>query len=193
MSEKHITLKTGERLVIDVAPEEVDFPPIVTPEPVEDLRVLITIGGVNIYTNEDQSYVCFKSDLSICNDGSGPSHGDADYQNQTAYWNGGKFLNADVDRYIVVPPQVRSMVPGVVMGCKAQLTNLDTDVFSAAVTGDIGPKTITGEAAYCLAKIVNPSITHNAGDDRQIYFYELWPDVPAVVNGKTYKLEPAGG
>jgi hypothetical protein len=91
----------------------------------------------------------------------------------------------------VVPPQVRSMVPGVVMGCKAQLTNLETDAFSAAVTGDIGPKDKTGEAAYCLAKIVNPNVAHNIGDDHKIYFYELWPGVPAVVNGKTYKLEPA--
>jgi hypothetical protein len=83
------------------------------------------------------------------------------------------------------------MVPGVVMGSKARLTNLDTDVSSEAVTGDIGPADKTGEAAYCLAKIVNPSISHNSGDDKRIYFYELWPDVAANVNGKQYHLEPA--
>ena len=186
--QKHIELMEGDSLIVYAVSREP--PPPVTPEPVEDLRVLLQIGGVNIYTNDDQSYVCFKSDLDICNDGSGPSHGDSSYQPQTAYYNNGKYLNADEDRYIVIPPQVRQMIPGVVMGCKAQLTNLETDVFTAAVTGDIGPNTKTGEAAYCTAKIVNPAIGHNTGDERQIYFYELWPDVPAVVNGKTYKLEP---
>jgi hypothetical protein len=187
--QKHIELMEGDSLIVYAVSREP--PPPLTPEPVEDLTVLLQIGAVKIYVNEDKSYVCFKSDLSICNDGSGPSHGDATYQPQTAYCNNGKYLNADVDRYIVVPPQVRSMVPGVVMGCKARLTNLDTDASTEAVTGDIGPKTKTREAAYCAAKVVNPLITHNSGDDKHIYFYELFPGVPAVVNGKQYALEPA--
>jgi len=157
-----------------------------------DLKVLIVIGSVTIYATAKGDYVCFVSDLDICNDGSGPSHGDTSYQSETAYYNGGKFLNADKDKYIVVPPQVRSMVAPAVMGCKARATNLDSKVTHAAVTGDIGPDNKTGEASYCLAKILNPKITHNSGDSRHIYFYELWPGIPAVVDGKRYKLEPAG-
>jgi Fungal chitosanase of glycosyl hydrolase group 75 len=183
MSEVHINLAIGDTLIIHgVAGVE---PP--TPKD----TVLIEIDSVNIYTNDDMSYVYFTSDLDICNDGSGPSHGDPSYQSQTAYYNGGKFLNADVDKYIVVPPQVRRMVPGIVMGCQGKLTNTKTGKSFAAVTGEIGPDYITGEAAYCLAKLANPTITYNTGDDRLIYLYELWPDVPAVVDGKTYKLEPA--
>jgi hypothetical protein len=155
------------------------------------LEVLITIGTVPIYTTKKGDYVCFVSDLDICNDGSGPAHGDPYHQAQTAYYNGGKFLNADKDKYIVIPPQIRSMVTPVVMGCQARLTRLDSMVANAAVTGDIGPDNITGEAAYCLAKLINPKITHNAGDDKLIYFYELFPGKPATVNGKTYKLEPS--
>lgn len=154
------------------------------------LKPLLTIGIVTIYTTESGDYVIFTSDLDICNDGSGPAHGDPYHQNQTAYYNGGKYLNADKDKYIVIPPQVRSMVAPVVMGCQARITNLDTKVVHAAVTGDIGPKDKTGEAAYCLAKILNPKITHNSGDTRLIYKYELFPGKPAVVNGKHYKLEP---
>jgi hypothetical protein len=75
------------------------------------------------------------------------------------------------------------------MGCRGHLTNLKTSVGYAAVTGEIGPEDKTGEAAYCLAKIVNPLITHNAGDKHLHYLYELWPGQPAVVDGKTYKLE----
>lgn len=152
---------------------------------------LLVIDKVLIVTAWGGHYVAFISDLDICNDGSGPSHGDPSYQSETAYYNSGKFLNADKDKYLVIPPQIRKGVPPVVMGCMGRVTNLRTSVSSYAVTGDIGPDDKTGEAAYCLAKIVNPKITHNTGDSSRIYLYELWPGVPAVVDGKTYKLEPA--
>jgi hypothetical protein len=157
------------------------------------LEPLLEIGDVTILTGfkGDGRYVCFYSDLDICNDGSGPDYDDPHHQSQTAYYNGGKFLNADVDKYIVIPPQVRAMVPPVVMGCQARMTNLLTGKWSPAVTGEIGPDDKTGEAAYCIAKELNPEITHNSGDDRLVYLYELWPGIPAVVDGKTYKLEPA--
>lgn len=158
-----------------------------------NLEELLTIGNVVIYASKDGRYIQFVADLDVCNDGSGPSHGDPSYQPETAYYNGGKFLNADKDRYIVIPPQVRSMVDPVVMGCQARLTNLDTKLEEDAVTGEIGPDDKTGEAAYCLAKIINSKITHNSGDKRQIYLYELWPGRPAIVGDKHYKLEPAGG
>jgi len=156
------------------------------------LTKLVTIGSVVVYKNADGSYVRFISDLDICNDGSGPSHGDPSYQSQTAYYNGGKYLNADTDSYLVIPPQVRSGVPPVVMGCQGQATNLETGETFPAVTGEIGPPNLTGEAAYCLAKKLNPSITHNSGDKSLNYLYELWPGKAAVVDGKHYKLEPAG-
>jgi len=124
-------------------------------------------------------------------DGSGPGFGDPYHQSQTAYYNAGKFLNAQKDKYIVIPPQIRSGVDPVVMGCQARLTNLKTGTIQEAVTGDIGPKDKTGEAAYCLAKIVNPKISHNTGDKNLIYLYELWPGKAAIVDGKKYKLESA--
>jgi hypothetical protein len=157
------------------------------------LKPLVTIDNVTIYATKKGDYVTFVSDLSICNDGSGAAHGDPHHQSETAYYNGGKFLNADKDKYLVIPPQIRSMVSPVVMGCQGRVTNLITNVKHDAVTGEIGPNDKTGEAAYCLAKIINPKITHNSGDDRLIYFYELFPGMPAVVDGKTYKLEPANG
>lgn len=187
MSERHVNLVEGDTLVIHSVPRSVA--PV--PPSGQSLVELLTINPVTIWQSVDGSYVKFVSDLDVCNDGSGPSHGDPYYQSQTAYYNGGKYLNADQDKYIVVPPQVRKMVPGIVMGCKGKLTNMETGVTSAAVTGEIGPSDKTGEAAYCLALLVNPKITHNAGDKKLIYMYECWPDVPAVVDGKTYKLEPA--
>jgi hypothetical protein len=155
------------------------------------MEPLLVIDKVLIAGAGDFRYIAFISDLDICNDGTGPDYDDPHHQSQTAYYNGGKYLNADVDKYIVIPPQIRSMIEPVAMGSQARMTNLTTAKWSAAVTGEIGPDDKTGEAAYCLAKLLNPKITHNSGDSRRIYLYELWPGIPAVVDGKTYKLEPA--
>jgi hypothetical protein len=155
------------------------------------MEPLVVIGKVLISTAFGGKYGAFISDLDVCNDGSGPDYNDPSYQTQTAYYNNGKFLNADKDKYIVVPPQVRSMVDPVVMGCMARMTNLRTGHWSAAVCGEIGPDDKTGEAAYCLAKELNPEISHNSGDSSRVYLYEFWPGIPAVVDGKFYNLEPA--
>lgn len=156
---------------------------------------LLTIDGVKIYYEDGGAYCWFVSDLDICNDGCGPAHGDPHHQSQTAYYSGGieggKYLNADVDKYIVIPPQIRSLLPGVVMGCLGRLTNKKTGKAFAGVTGEIGPDYTSGEAAYCLAKKINPAIQHNSGDKNRIYLYEIWPDIPAVVGDFTYKLQPA--
>lgn len=154
------------------------------------LELLLEID-VPVFSALDDTYICFISNLDICNDGSGPSHRDPDYQNENAYYNEGKFLNADEDKYIVIPPQIRAGIKPVVMGCQARMTNLLTAHWSAAVVGDIGPKTKTGEASYCIAKELNPRISHNTGDERRIYLYELFPGTPAIVEGKRYELEPA--
>jgi hypothetical protein len=160
---------------------------------ISELSVLLVMpDGVSIYTNADGTYIRFTSNLDVCNDGSGPAYGDPHHQSQTAYYNGGKYLNADVDKYIVTPPQVRKMVPPIVMGCMGRVTNLQTDVNHEGVIGDVGPDDKTGECAYCLAKIVNPNIDHNHGDLTHNYLYEFWPGIPAVVDGKKYKLEAAG-
>jgi hypothetical protein len=158
----------------------------------EELHPLIKIGNVTIYSNREGSYIQFKSDLDVCTDGTGEHYDDQSPQDETAYYNGGKFLNADVDQYIVIPPQVRSMVGPVVMGCQARATRISTKQAFDAVTGEIGPDNKTGEAAICLAQKLNPNVSANSGDSKHDYLYELWPGVPAKVNGKHYKLESAG-
>lgn len=156
---------------------------------------LLTIAPVTIYYEDGGAYVWFVSDLDICNDGCGPAHGDDYHQAQTAYYSGGieggKYLNADVDRYIVIPPQVRAQLPGILMGCLGRLTNKNTGKSFPGVIGEIGPDDKTGEAAYCLAKKANPAISYNCGDEARIYLYEMWPGIPAVVDNFTYKLQPA--
>jgi hypothetical protein len=157
----------------------------------EELQPLIKIGNVTIYSNAEGSYIKFKSDLDVCTDGTGEHYDDQSPQDETAYYNKGAFLNADVDQYLVIPPQVRSMVAPVVMGCQGRVTRLSTKKVEPAVTGEIGPKDKTGEAAICLAQKLNPNVSANCGDSKHDYLYELWPGVPATVHGKKYKLEPA--
>jgi hypothetical protein len=151
------------------------------------LEPLLVIDKVLIATGYNGGYVVFIGDLDICNDGSGPSHGDPHYQSQTAYYNGGKYLNADKDPYIVTPPQIIQMVTPVVKGCLGRVTNLRTGKFKVGVVGDVGPDDKVGEAAYCLAKEINPKITHNTGDSNRDYSYEFWPGIPAP----GYKLQPS--
>jgi len=156
---------------------------------IQELQLLTTIGPVAIYTGWSGKYVAFIANLDIDNDGTGPSHGDPSYQSQTTY---SPYLNADVDQYVVTPPQVRKGVAPVVIGCQARVTNLHKpDQWGWGVTGDVGPSNKCGEAAYCLAKILNHSITHNTGDTSRIYLYEFWPGIAAVVGDKKYKLQPA--
>src|SRR5262245_14613991 len=149
------------------------------------LEPLIIIGSVVIYSTKKGDYICFVSDLDVCTDGTGSSHGDPYYQPQTAYYNNGKYLNADKDHYIVIPPEVRMMPDPVVLGCQAKLTRLDSHKTHDAVCGEIGPNMKTGEAAICLARYMNPNVNANSGDSSLIYFYELWPGKPATVGSKS--------
>jgi hypothetical protein len=149
----------------------------------------ITMIDVPIYVGDDGDYIQFTSNLDVCNDGSGPPHGDPHHQSQTAYYNGGKYLNADKDCYIVTPPQIIEMVPGIVLGCLGRVTNLSSGIVHEGVVGDIGPDDKTGECAYCLAKKLNPAVTHNTGDLNKLYLYEFWPGVPAVVGNREYALQ----
>ena len=151
------------------------------------LQPLMTIGSVTIYSTADGKYCCMVSNLDVCTDGTGNHHGDNTPLNTTAY---NPYLNADVDKYIVLPPQARTAVDPVVMGCQAKLTRLDNMRSSPALVGEIGPSDKTGEAAYCLARLINPKVSANNGDDSLIYFYEWWPGKAAIVDGKKYKLQP---
>src|SRR5262252_8052121 len=99
------------------------------------MEPLLVIGKVLIATAFNGGYVAFVSDLDVCTDGTGDDHGDDYHQNETAYYNGGEFLDADEDQYLVIPPQIRSDVPPVVMGCQGRVTNLKTGKWWPAVTG----------------------------------------------------------
>ena len=42
----------------------------------EEYKILTVIDGVTILAAKDEKYIRFVSNLDVCNDGSGPAHGD---------------------------------------------------------------------------------------------------------------------
>lgn len=154
-------------------------------------RVIDQIEGEFII-EEDDERVKFKAKAAIDTDGSGPLHGDPYAQTNTSLHQDGKPLNADVDLYIVVPPQIRDRVKGVVLGCQALLHNLRNGHSTPAVVGDVGPQRKLGEISVACAKAlgINPSPV-SGGEDSHVIEYVLYPGQAAEVNGKRYTLQPA--
>jgi len=154
-----------------------------------NLEHMTKIGSVDIQRAYNGGYIRFVSILDVCNDGVGPKRPEDPHQQaQTTYR---PFLNADLDKYIVIPNKVRLAVKPTVIGCMGRITHLPTRQWSWAVTGTTGPDNKTGEASHILAKLVFPNARPDFGDKKADYFYEFWPGIPAVVDGKQYQLVPA--
>ena len=152
------------------------------------MRIIATIENEPIVENDDLS-VHYRSKAAIDSDGVGPHHGDKTAQDETTYKPD---LNADIDKYIVVPPAIRDGVSGVVMGCQARVTNNLNNLSTDAVVGDIGPHHKLGEISCACASAIglDPSPVHG-GVDEHVIDYVLYPGTPATVDGTTYTLQPA--
>jgi hypothetical protein len=152
------------------------------------MRIIDNIEGENIYEMDDNS-VTWRGKMAVDSDGVGDHHGDHTAQDQTSYK---PYLNADEDKYIVVPPAIRDGVTGVVMGCQAHCVNVMNGMSTDAVVGDIGPHRKLGEASCAtnLALGLNPSPV-DGGTENHIIQYTIYPGKAAVVDGKQYTLQPA--
>ncbi len=153
-------------------------------------KLIAVIEGESI-TEYNDGAVRYTAKAAIDTDGSGPLHGDPYAQRDTSLHWMGKPLNADVDKYVVVPPAIIRGVRGIVLGCQAMLTNNNNGKHTSAVVGDIGPREKLGEISVATAKAlgINPSPT-TGGTDEHIVDYIIIPGVPAVVDGKLYQLQP---
>lgn len=161
-------------------------------------RVLATMtreGFTSVITElSENGKVHFVADADIDDDGSGPSHGDQYHQGDTTLHLNGHPLNADVDRYIVVPPIICRSVKGMVLGCQATVTNRRNGCVKEAVVGDIGPSTKDGEISVALALALGINANPNTGgEDAAVIEYVIQPGVIAIVQGKTYELQHYGG
>lgn len=153
-------------------------------------KLLTEIEGCQVFVNYDNS-VSWTAKMAVDVDGSPNWRRDPDGQADTSLHYRGQPINADAVPYVVVPPAIRDAVPGIVLGCRA-LVSYNHGKPVEAVVADIGPRRKLGEGSSELARRlgINPSPT-KGGVDEHVVEYQIWPGVPAEVDGITYDLQPA--
>jgi hypothetical protein len=109
-----------------------------------------------------------------------------------------KYVDSATVPFMVVPPMITAGVDGIVMGCRAIVTNKKNGKSVEAVVADGGPSNHLGEISVACAKAIGvpTGTTHPAnggGANSPDIHYQLFPGVAAVVNGVTYPLQPSGG
>lgn len=152
------------------------------------MKTLLVVENESI--SWDGEVIRFRAKGRIDNDGTGASHGDPYHQSDTSLHHFGRALNADTERYIVLPPQVVHSVAPIVLGCQAYVTYKGKRM--SAVVGDVGPKARLGEISVALAQslTINPNPI-SGGVDTDNLFYEVYPGVRAVVDERVYDLQPS--
>ncbi len=96
--------------------------------------------------------------------------------------------------FIVVEDFIRKRAKGIVLGCKAKVTNIKNGKSTPAVVIDMGPLYKIGElsqkAAHLLGIASNP---RRGGTSENIVRYEFWPDTPGEWDGEVFSLIPRAG
>lgn len=142
-------------------------------------------------TLHDDGRISFIGDLDIDCDGSGGNpHGDPYFQPDTTLHHDGRALDAETVPFIVLPPEIIGALAPQFLGAKARITNLSNGRSCECVVGDVGPRRKLGEASPAAARAVGISDNPNTGgEDAPRVLYEVWPGIPAVVNGVAYELK----
>ena len=97
------------------------------------------------------------------------------------------WVDSETVPYVVVPPVIIQGVAGIVKGCRARATHKGKSV--DCVVADVGPSSKIGELSIAACRALGiPSSPKSGGVESASVFYELWPGVPAQVNGVTYPL-----
>lgn len=118
-----------------------------------------------------------------------PGVNDPCYQAQTTYR---PFLNANLDRYTVLCPQMFLGVKEQVVGCYMEALNTTTGLWSDGVVGDSGPHLKLGENSVALDRALGVQDSPiSGGIDDHVIFYRIYPGRPAILHdGMQYVLQP---
>lgn len=150
-------------------------------------KILATIEG-NPITLLPDGRIIYTAKAAIDGDGSGGnSYGDPDFQDNTSLKVNGKYLNAETERYIAVPPAILDGVEPIVLGSQAEVSYSGKTV--TAVVGDIGPHEKLGEISIACAQALGIPHSPLTGGVSSGVGYVIHPGIPAVVDGKTYPLQ----
>ena len=148
-----------------------------------------TIKGVPIILDDD-NVIRFTADADIDSDGGPNVDNDPYWQPDTTLHHNGLPINAQTVPFAVIPIGVLNKVKGLGLGCKVIVTNALNGRSAVGVLADLGPTFKVGEISPAMARLigVNPDSVRG-GESRNVIRYEVFLDVPAVVNGVTYKLK----
>jgi hypothetical protein len=111
-----------------------------------------------------------------------------------------RFARTDPRRYInsaevpgvVVPAFLIQRVPGVVMGCRAEVENTSNGRSACAMVFDAGPGNHVGEGSIALARLLGiPSNPRNGGVRAPVVRMRIYPGEQFTFNGETFPLQPA--
>jgi hypothetical protein len=95
------------------------------------------------------------------------------------------YLNAEVEKYVVVPRRFLMGVKGIVLGCRCLVTNTANGLTCEAVSGDVGPE--FGEASIAVAKVLSVPGSPKSGGVSSGIIYQFWPGIAA----QGYSLQPS--
>jgi hypothetical protein len=158
-------------------------------------QLIGTLEGCPIYAVQKFGVlrVEWVAKMAVCNDGTEKNpEGDPCHQDETAYYNNGKFIDPYKVPYIVVPPLIIEGVDPVVLGCQGVIVNLKAGLSTPAGTFEVGPDDEIGEASVEAAERVGFSGSPiDGGTDELIVLYAIWPGISATVDGIKYKLQPS--
>jgi hypothetical protein len=156
------------------------------------MRILETIGDVEINICDENQLLTFTAGATIDGDGAGGNkEHDPCFQSDTSLHYKGKPLNSRVDKFIVLPIPMFKQVKPVLLGSAVVVQNTNNGKVVNAVVGDKGPSHHIGEISIALAEALEiPSDPNKGGIEAHILKYEVHMGVPAVVDGKTYELTP---
>ena len=114
------------------------------------------------------------------------------WQADTSLHHNGRPIDAESVPYVVVPPLILKGVKPVVLGCLAKIKIVGKLGTVECVVADVGPRRKLGElsceAARRLGLDGNPN---HGGTDEPIIPYEIFPGIPAIIDGIRYKLQPS--
>lgn len=100
-----------------------------------------------------------------------------------------RYVDSETVSFIVVQNYIRNRAKGIVLGCRARVTNMENGKSVEAGVFDMGPLKKIGELSIAAANAIGISgDPRKGGVDEPILKYELWPNQPAVVNGVHYNL-----
>jgi hypothetical protein len=106
---------------------------------------------------------------------------------QYARSNPERYLDPEMEFFVVFPGPMRRIVKPVILGCKVIVEDVLCGIFKEGVAGDSGPATHLGEASIMFAEHFGvPSSPKWGGTDAKRFRYTFFPGVAA----EGYELQP---